>query len=61
MEEKEHGRSVGRDEVKQKVCNWVVVMSSEWKRRMQRMIPGLVSFGGKIVSRMENIAVDNIC
>lgn len=61
METEKHGRHVCRDEVKHKICDWVIVMSCEWKGRMQRMIPGLVSFGSKIVSRMENIAVDNIC
>ena len=61
METKKHGRRVCRDEIKHNICNWVVVVSGEWEWRMQRMIPGLVSLGGKIVSRMENIAVDNIC
>lgn len=60
VEAEKHGGCVCRNEIDHKVCSWMVIMSCEGEGGLERMVPGLVLFGGEMVSRMEDIAVDNI-
>lgn len=60
VEAEQHGRSVCRKEVVYQVNERMVVMSRERVWCLERMVPGLVVLSCKMVSRMEDVAVDNI-
>ena len=60
VEAEKHGRRICRDEVVYQVDERMVVMRRKRKRGLKRMIPSLMVLGCEVVSRMEDVAVDNI-